>query len=76
VAVTPKRGSSWTRRQQPPTYDLAYWHQPGIRTRDKLLEVLAEPSERCPSPVMCDIQCFWGQKKQRRACIAGELAGR
>jgi hypothetical protein len=76
VAVTPKRGSSWTRRQQPPTYDLAYWHQPGIRTRDKLLEVLAEPSERCPSPVMCDIQCFWGQKKakacmhSRRACWA------
>lgn len=76
MAVTPKRGSSWTRRQQPPTYDLAYWHQPGIRTRDKLLEVLAEPSERCPSPVMCDIQCFWGQKKakacmhSRRACWA------
>jgi hypothetical protein len=33
VAVTPRRGGSWTRRQQPPTYYLAYGHQPGTWAR-------------------------------------------
>lgn len=79
VAVMPKQGSSRGPRscgKQPPTFD---WHETGILARDKLLqnwEVLVEPEKRCPSSVMCDIQCMLlaaekakTRMDRRRACL-------